>query len=181
MRFILLGLIFTVGILNAQIPNPGFELWTSAFFYEDPSNYSTNNLDAIISGSPLPVLQVDGQSDGALRLISYNERGLMVNGFVANGDIGTLAGGVPFEGRPDSMTIDYRATFNDGDTAALGFFFKTDGAVIASTFIALWTSQADYKAHTVALPNFPQDPRHVVGIYSCKCCRYTQCIFHFGH
>lgn len=156
--FQLIGFLFIASTFTAQIPNPDFELWTSAFFYEDPENYSTNNLDALISGSPLPVLQVDGENDGAVRIISYNDRGIMINGFVANGDLGTLTGGAPFEGRPDSVFIDYRASFNVGDTAAIGLFFKNNGDIIGSAFISLFTSQVNYHTSAVALPDFAQEP-----------------------
>lgn len=101
--------LFSFGSLIAQIPNNGFESWTTVGSYEDPDNWSTlNSLTSIASIYTATKGTPGNPGTSFLKLTSKTVGPTVVNGVAATGviDVQTqqATGGFPYTGQPLSFT-----------------------------------------------------------------------------
>ena len=126
---------------NAATPNAGFENWTNtpgSVPYDDPNNW--NSLNA--TTAPLPFVgdvtcykaTAIGEfhlGAAAVKLITKNIAGNMVNGIVTTGTINTSAqtitGGIAFTSRPDSIVGWYISTIVGADSGFVQFLLTGTG------------------------------------------------------
>lgn len=143
-----------VGMAIAQIPNPSFEDWSGADFYDDPQEYLTTNILALIGGDPLTVLEVDGQSNSAVRLIAANDNGQIVNGVVTNLTQDLPGGGHLIDFEPLAIEIDYRSALSPGDTSLIYIGFKGEGGLVNEVVSIVSGVTSGYETATLVVPTF---------------------------
>ncbi|MEO6902291.1 MAG: T9SS type A sorting domain-containing protein [Bacteroidia bacterium] len=109
---ILIGMVISTS-LKAQIPNSGFENWTSKGSYSNPNFWSTMN-DATAWSKTYTATQETPGNPGSsyLKLVSDSVGNKVVNGIAVSGKIDTTTlepiSGFPFNGRPKSLTGKYQ-------------------------------------------------------------------------
>lgn len=125
----LLLLLFNINsFAQNPLPNAGFETWSVVGIYENPSDWNTLNP----STSPLGVLTALKASGSdvhsgtnAIKLITKTVLSLTANGIATTGVINTttqtISGGIPYTGRPDSISGWYKYTPVGGDNGFLAF------------------------------------------------------------
>ncbi|MES2678965.1 MAG: hypothetical protein V4635_03730, partial [Bacteroidota bacterium] len=144
LRFTCLILLLSAGSFFAQIPNGGFENWTSMGSYDVPDNWKTMNFSTAYYALFTASKGTPGNPGSAyLQLTSKTINGSVVPGIAVLGKLDTLTkkpvAGVPFTQRPASfggkwqhmifgtsqgsvmaMLTKWNATQNKRDTIAFG-------------------------------------------------------------
>lgn len=124
---LLLFLGFLASSLSAQIPEAGFETWSSGGC-DEPSGWNTVNGSTSILGLCTAQQETTNPYSGSSALkIETGELGFpvfqTVPGLVSNGEINiqsqSVSGGVPFTERPTSFSGWYRANPVNGDTYSM--------------------------------------------------------------
>lgn len=152
---ILLSLFISIGMLaqNAT-PNAGFENWNSVGNRVDPADWNTLNPNTAIIGV-LTCTRASGtdahSGSYAIKLTTKSVFGVTANGIASTGTLITtppygVTGGIPFTGRPDSITGWYKYTPQGADqgfvelqllgsvnTDTIGYVrFETPNATVSS-------------------------------------------------
>ena len=128
--FTLVSIFFITLSVNAQIalPNPGFEAWSTIGIYENPDNWSTLNASTATLGV-LTALKATGadvySGNTAIKLITKQVLSFTANGIATTGSINTstqtISGGIPYTGRPDSISGWYKYVSVGGDNGFVAF------------------------------------------------------------
>lgn len=154
LRFAAIGLLFTVNSAMAQIPNGGFENWTSFGDYEDPTGWASLNVLASLTGAELSCQQVSGAvgSYGA-SVTTVNVPGIgLLPGLLLSGDPVAAADGFPTTLRPQALNGKWKVDVETGDQASVTITFSRwdaiaqereiigTGTVVVGTNVATWTN-----------------------------------------
>jgi hypothetical protein len=147
---ILLSFVLLSGIAFAQIPNPGFENWSSpsGASYRNPTGWGTTN-DVVVPSYNAPAnvtKDTINKHSGLASAKLYSENyivsfaGAMVTGTIAESDP-EFTGGFPYNSRPGELTGYYEYTpAVGGDTLLMGvILFKWDTINKKRDTIALGT------------------------------------------
>jgi hypothetical protein len=110
----------------AQIPNPGFETWTTQSGYKDPSGWGTINSSiasfCFCAGTARQTTTVHSGTY-AMQLITVSAFGQTAPGIAATGTINTstaaIDGGLAYTLRPDSVTGWFKYTPAGADTGTV--------------------------------------------------------------
>jgi len=124
------GLVFLSIGLFSQIPNAGFENWTTVSI-DKPSGWQ------FIMGKVSKVTP-GYQSDYAVKLqvdTNMQSPGVVMYGFSDNGE--DFTGGIPFVGRPDSLYGYFKYNIQAGDSAAILLMLKKNGNPIAMNWFTI--------------------------------------------
>ena len=104
-------ILFTILIntVTAQIPNPGFENWTSMGSYENPDSWGVMNNTTASTGVFTAIKGTPGNPGSSyLKLISLQAGSSIVNGVAVSGKLDSTTmepiSGFPFNQRPQSFT-----------------------------------------------------------------------------
>jgi hypothetical protein len=124
-----------------QIPNGGFETWTSTNYFEEPEPYTTSNSLSYMMGDTVVVAKSTDHYAGSysarletMALGTDTVPGLMMIGELSGGNI---IGGVPFNDRPDSLAGYVKYDLEGGDELYIVCLFTRQGlpiGTIESTF-----------------------------------------------
>ena len=95
--------------INAQIPNNGFENWTTVETYQNPDGWGTmNNTTALLSVFTATKGTPGSTGASYLKLVSKTVNSVVVNGIAVSGKIDSLTqlpiSGFAFDQRPQSFT-----------------------------------------------------------------------------
>ena len=134
------GIIMTT---NAQIPNSGFENWTSG----DPDGWATSNVFPI---SLINITQTTDNHSGsyAVRGEVVNFQGTPMGPVIQSGPGGT---GFPISEQYHSFELYYKFTSVDGDKFSVNVGLEKDGNPIAQGAAALPSTVSTYTHLTVPL------------------------------
>jgi len=146
---------------QTTIPNPGFENWTNN---HDAVSWDNSNVSTTYLSIPVTITCVTKSTDfhsGAFsaKLLSKDTTIMFVTtpvtpGFVTLGTFwfnstsqtGGVVGGVPFSGRPDSLTCWYKSSLQGSDKTS--FYFEewqgTHTTIIANDSAKIATSAANW-------------------------------------
>ena len=103
------AILLHISVVNAQIPNGGFEMWSSMGSYENPNGWSTMN-DVTSNLSVYTATQGTPGNPGNsyLMLTSQTIGPTVVNGIAVSGTFDPVTqqptSGFPFSGQPQSLT-----------------------------------------------------------------------------
>lgn len=148
----LLILFSTIPFLSqAQLPDLDFENWNTNTLFENPDNYTTNNVVGFLLGFPPNVTKVSGAQGNAARL----ETVLAIQGMLGNDPANR---GVPFTSLPDSIRITYRSNLQSGDTALIVFLFKVGGIPFGGSQISISGNQSNFITMSYPVLGLPQTP-----------------------
>ena len=119
---LLLTFLFPV-LLFSQIPNSGFEDWTSMITYNNPNQWSTLN-DVTATASNYTCLKGTPGSPGSsyIKLVSKNVNGMGLKpGIAVSGTLNTTSmqaiSGFPFTGRPEALLGKWQYMASGSDQA----------------------------------------------------------------
>jgi hypothetical protein len=96
-------------ILNAQIPNNGFENWTTVGSYQNPDGWGTMNNSTAASGIFTATVGTPGNPGSSyLKLTTQKINNINVNGIAVSGKLDSITktplSGFAFDQRPQSLT-----------------------------------------------------------------------------
>ncbi len=149
-RYILSAALFSILYLaNSQnIQNSGFENWFEKQYYEDPDQFaSTNFASYTTSGSPNVMKTSDAHSGShAVKLETIPSSEGNISGAIFIGSIGDgfVAGGIPFNTRPDSVVGYVKYNVLPLDTANIILLFKKFGAPLGICLIQFYGTKNNY-------------------------------------
>lgn len=156
--------MFTIAT-NAQIPNKGFENWTTTGAYSEPDGWATTN--PLSSG---PFYAATQNSDHyPANVGSYSirlENNTSVSGYAGIGAAVTgndiqQNGLIGLAGHPTSLTGWYKFLPQNGDTMTISvrFFFHGDGTEIDSlqTTFTTATTASNWTSFNLVFPNYVAD------------------------
>jgi hypothetical protein len=131
-----------------EIPNSGFENWTLTDFFEEPASYSTSNSLSFMFGDTANVIKSSDSQSGSfaarletLALGSDTIPGLMMIGRLVGE---TIAGGVPFNDRPDSLTGYVKYDMAGSDELYILCLFTRGGLPIGTVEGSFTGTQSNY-------------------------------------
>lgn len=141
-KILILAVIITLDstiIFSQATPNAGFENWTHNTFpsYDTPDNWDNLNPATAILGV-FTCIKATAAADihtgsAAVKLITKSVFGQTANGIVTTGTINTttqtIAGGIPYTLRPDSITGWYKYTSVSGDNGFAEILLLGSGGV----------------------------------------------------
>jgi len=142
----LLSLVMTVAA-NAQIPNSGFENWTTTGSYENPTGWWTTNV--LSTGSfyavtkstdhyPATVGAYSVRMENNITILDESGMGLLT---VAPFD-GDMYPNFPITGHPTSLTGYYKFTPQNGDTMTIAIQLYYNAGIHISTGVFTTTASA---------------------------------------
>jgi len=146
-------LISLLGALSAQIPGGNFENWKSATF-EYPTEANWTNHHEELNPETAALLEKSTEADDGTYAIKFTS---MEEGFsyVVWGNVEEdRFAGFPFEDDPTQVTIAYKGTMADGDTAHLWVFLYSAGNILSEGKFELNGTSASYTDHTFTLPAY---------------------------
>lgn len=112
---VLVALVFTSA--KAQIPNGGFEDWTSNGLWEDPTGWTTTNYDCYGAGVPVACQKVDPGAVGDHCAHLTNEP------LALNPAAGSISRSFPFTSRPTALTAQWFYSIQPGDSGNVSVIF----------------------------------------------------------
>jgi len=125
------------------IPNWSFEEWDT-LRYDFPKKWET-------TGKIEKIALASGDTGVSMRSV-FNEPGVIMLGYYENG---SLWGGVPMEGRPDSLVVQSRHDIVPGDKARIYLILKKNGIVISNdTFMLEGSSGGLFIRNSFAITYF---------------------------
>lgn len=141
-------LIFSHNVYSQSISNAGFESWTYFQYFEEPDQFTSTNSFLVMAGlEPNVTKSTDAHSGSyALKLQSVETPEDTIFGAAFIGQIGenSIAGGLPFTQRPDSVTGYAKYDIQFGDTAYLAVLFKKFGAPLGICSLTFIGSKINY-------------------------------------
>jgi hypothetical protein len=120
LRFAACLLLLATGTAIAQIPNAGFEQWSSFGFYQEPTGWNT--LNHLTFGVEASCEQFTPAFAGsyAVKVTTRNIVDLgLLPGLVISGDPDAASDGFPYTSRPQSLNGKWRADVAMGDQATV--------------------------------------------------------------
>jgi hypothetical protein len=143
-------LLLVAYALQAQvISNAGFEDWTYHPYFEEPDMFTTTNPFLVLADEqPNVTKTIDSHSGSyALRLETANTPDEPVFGAAFIGQVSdtSIAGGIPFTQRPDSVSGYAKYDIQVGDTAFMAVLFKKFGAPLGICSLAFVGSNNTYQ------------------------------------
>lgn len=151
--------VVAAGSAEAQIPNPDFEGWTSVS-QQKPSGWGTYGKAIRVGGFKSPAA-VKLMRDYA----SNDGPGAVVYGDPEQ----NFAGGIPFNGRPDSAVGFFRCNFVAGDTGWFLVFLKRKGSLISQDIFYLTGNDSSHfvrKAFAIRYSDTGRADTLVIGVAS---------------
>jgi hypothetical protein len=152
--------IFAAITLNASFgqafTNGGFENWNTSIF-EYPQYYLSNsNYQLLYSGYSSNATKVaDAQSGSfAVNLLTTVIGPDTMFAYIANGDPGSMEGGIPYTQKPATLTGYYKCNIPVGDTAIFLVVFKESGLPVSMDIYKFAGTQSGYAPFTLLL-NIP--------------------------
>lgn len=127
---LLLFLFFIIPSIQAQnpLPDSSFEAWTNAAGYDNLTSWNTLNPNTFTFGvlTALKASGADAHSGSfAVKLVTKTVLSFTANGIATTGNIDagtqTISGGIPYTGRPDSISGWYKYTSVGGDNGFVVF------------------------------------------------------------
>ncbi|MBN2524007.1 MAG: T9SS type A sorting domain-containing protein [Bacteroidales bacterium] len=157
-KTLLIMLCFLTGAgiptVKAQyVPNGGFEEWETRVLYQEPENWTSGNMEALMYNTLTAIKTEDSyRGDYALRLESAITETDTVfgyatcNGMVTNGEspVMEFTGGIPVSGTPDSLFGYFKFNVAEDDTAIVLLSFKEGGNPIAQNIFPITGTQSSY-------------------------------------
>lgn len=147
MKYTLLFLLYVIifqASLNAQeIPNNSFESWLNVGDYENPEFWDTgNNMNSGVGVVTTTKSEDSNSGSFSARLETKNFLTFTVPGLVTLGDFevdiwtqeSSITGGVPFDIRPDKISVYYKYNPAEGDNMRIGMWLlRDDGTDVPDT------------------------------------------------
>lgn len=149
-HFTFLALFITLffSATSQEIQNNGFENWFTQQYYNDPDGYASTNFASYITTGEPNVLQTTDAYTGfyAVRMetVPSSEGDIAGALFIGALGDGYVAGGIPFDERPDSVTGYVKYDVVGIDTANIVVLFKKFGAPLGLCLIQFTGTQEDY-------------------------------------
>jgi len=139
-------------ILYAQLPNGGFENWTTVS-YQDPVGWYTGNRHSVSRMGMAPVSRVTGHTGYGLRIETFVAGPDTSDPYITNSINDPLNGdgGVPFPEQPTRISGYYRCNLVGNDTALMVVIFKSGGAIISTDIFKFTGSVNTYTYFQYAL------------------------------
>jgi uncharacterized protein YceK len=135
--YLLIFAAIACSVVVAQIPNSGFENWTSAGAYEDPDGWATMNFISVPNGHTSCQKSTDSHSGTySLKVTNNTSLGQMQGGW---GIVATRGFDFPFKpafavtGHPTTVGGWYKYTALGGDSGLVMTVLFYQGAVVASS------------------------------------------------
>jgi len=158
---LLIALAISVLVVEAQIPNPGFENWTSAGSYETPDGWGNMNPSTAASGVFTVTKGTNNPASGAAYVkIATRDigGGTIVPGVIVSGQMDPVtfrpASGIPYTSRPEKLK---------GKWQYMGY--GTDAATIAA-WLTRWNSASQQRDTIASLSGTPVGMLHSWGEFS---------------
>lgn len=143
---LLISLYFSAS--SQEIQNHSFENWFSQQYYEDPDGFaSTNFASYITTGEPNVLKSTDAYTGSyavKMETVPSSEGDIAGALFIGAIGDGYIAGGIPFDERPDSVTGYVKYDVLGMDTANIVVLFKKFGAPLGLCLIQFTGTQNDY-------------------------------------
>lgn len=156
---LLLALIFALAVkIHAQIPNNGFENWTSFGTYDDPSFWGSTNSSsggqfyAITKSTDHFPTSIGQYSVRVENNISYNPNNF-ARGFLATGPP-PPAPDFPITGHPTSLTGYYKFIPQNGDTMTVQIQLYANGNSVAFASFTSTDTVPQWTPFTLSIPNY---------------------------
>jgi len=150
-QILLLSILFFlafISISNAQpIANGSFENWTISNLYNDPSTYSTANLQSYFTNGVGNVNRTTDKYHGnyAAHLETVTNGTDTVPGIMYIGTIGnSFTGGIAYSSKPTWARCYTKYNIQEDDTAVIYIFFKNNGNIIGIAGQEMVGSKTDY-------------------------------------
>jgi len=156
------GLFLAVlSIFGQQIPNDSFENWTNMGTYDALDDWSCSSEVTVtvpVFGAPNVFKDNDAHSGSySARLQNIDLLGMIIPGGITLGTIEAdiynqtieVYGGVPFEGKPDELSVWMKSDLKNGDSATVAAIFtKWNGTSRDTVSMAVWGSDVSYSDWT---------------------------------
>ncbi len=157
--FTVISVLISANIYNQNVPNGGFENWTTVDLFDDPNDWNTGNTMLLMEGESLDMLTASKTEDSysgdfALELISLvtdppNEDTLFGYAICAGniggeGDTLIFKGGFPVSGNPDSLCGYFKYSIVPDDTAYILCAFKKDGIILLEEYFQITGEQSSF-------------------------------------
>ncbi|MBS1764297.1 MAG: hypothetical protein JSS90_04935 [Bacteroidetes bacterium] len=152
---IFLATALTVNAQNAT-PNPGFENWTQVGNRVDPDNWNTLNPTTAILAT-VTCTRASGadahSGNYAIKLTTKSVFGVTANGIASTGTLITtppygVSGGIPFTGRPDSISGWYKYTPQNADQGFIELLLTGTSITDTIGFVKVETPNATVSSFT---------------------------------
>jgi hypothetical protein len=119
----------TVAPAMAQIPNGGFENWTTVDSYQDPDNWITMNSSTAFAGTYSCEEGTPGAVGNAFakvtsRQLVPDQPASTVPGILISGDATTGTGGFPYTDRPEALNGSWQYGMQDNDAGSILVLFS---------------------------------------------------------
>jgi hypothetical protein len=135
-------------IIAQEIPNGGFETWSSVNYFEEPDEYVTSNSLTFMMGDTTNVTKTTDHFSGTfaakLETLAFGTDtvpGLMMIGRLAGE---TIAGGIPFNDRPDSLVGYVKYNLQGGDELYIVCLFTRQGLPLGGIEATYSGTQGNY-------------------------------------
>lgn len=156
---ILIVLIAMTINTNAQIPNSGFENWTTVGIYEDPTEWATTN--SYSTGSFYATTKSTDHYPATVGHYSVrieNNTALLPNysglGIIETGVIGSLNPVFPITGHPTSLTGYYKYAPQNGDTMRIKIRLALNGTEVSSGELTSIASVSNWTSFNIPLQSY---------------------------
>ena len=163
-----LVLFLMTAALSQNVPNRGFENWSTHILYEEPTPWLTSNIMMLLMNDTLWLVEkTEDAAAGSYALYLENKtvRDTVLPAFAicqgyVDGDFPNLHyyGGFPYTGQPDSLRGYFKYAIGEGDMAYVVVVFKKDGKVLAENWFPITGSQTEYKKLSFALKELTEVP-----------------------
>ena len=180
-----ISVLINANIFSQNVPNGGFENWTTVDLFDDPDDWNTGNTQLMMESDSLDVLTASKTEESysgnfALELISVvtdpPEEDTLFGYAICSGNIGgegdTLIfnGGFPVSSNPDTLCGYFKYSIVPGDTAYILCAFKKDGVVLLEEYFQIFGEQSSYTktCFDVHADTLPVTIDSVVIAFSCS-------------
>jgi hypothetical protein len=157
---ILTALIAITITTNAQIPNSGFENWTTFGSYMNPDGWGTGNSSSTSSFYPVTRANETYPTSVGNYSIRIENRPALLPGFEAMGVIisGTKLVGpsptFPISGHPNSFTGYYKFAPVNNDTMIIGIALFKNGSQVSGGDFSTTTSVSNWTSFNIPLSTY---------------------------
>jgi len=151
----------------AQIPNGGFENWTTVDGHLDPDDWITTN-DAT---APFGVISCEQGTPGAVgtayaKITSHLFPGTpnVIPGFLSVGDLDAETAGFPYTERPAALNGSIQYAIQPGDQGTITVGFILNGAAIGAAILYLNGTQSGWTSFSMPI-NYDDGTTHPDSAY----------------
>lgn len=148
-----------IGALSAQIPGGNFEHWKTATF-ESPAAANWTVHDEELNPQKTGLLEKTTDASDGDYAIKFNTYGTRDFGYVVYGQVGENGpeGGIPFADNPTQLTVSYKCSLAEGDTAQVWVWLFSEGEEVIFDVFKFYGVQADYTDATFDLTSYTASP-----------------------